>query len=296
MPWSRSRRGAAWRSSPTRCAASGRRSCRWPTPRAPRRCARCSARDAPREIAIGAAGLDAVATADADLVVAALVGAAGLRPTLAAVRAGRDVALANKEVLVMAGALVRREVAARGVTLLPVDSEHSAIFQALAGARPRGDREADPHRVGRAVPHLERGADRARERRGGAAPPELGHGAEDHDRLRDADEQGPRGDRGALAVRRRARAHRGGRAPAVDRALAGRVLRHLGDRAARPARHARADRGRARAPGAPAARPAAARPRRGRPARLRDARHASASRASSSPIRRCAATRPRPRC
>jgi 1-deoxy-D-xylulose-5-phosphate reductoisomerase len=91
-------------------------------------------RDLPCQIATGAEGLDAVATADADLVVAALVGAAGLRPTLAAVRAGRDVALANKEVLVMAGALVRREVAARGVTLLPVDSEHSAIFQALAGA------------------------------------------------------------------------------------------------------------------------------------------------------------------
>ena len=91
-------------------------------------------REAPREIAIGAAGLDAVATAEADLVVAALVGAAGLRPTLAAVRAGRDVALANKEVLVMAGALVRREVESSGVTLLPVDSEHSAIFQALAGA------------------------------------------------------------------------------------------------------------------------------------------------------------------
>jgi len=88
------------------------------------------------EIAVGAAGLEAVATADADLVVAGLVGAVGLAPTLAAVRAGRDVALANKEVLVMAGALVRREVAARGTALLPVDSEHSAIFQALAGEDP----------------------------------------------------------------------------------------------------------------------------------------------------------------
>jgi 1-deoxy-D-xylulose-5-phosphate reductoisomerase len=65
-----------------------------------------------------------------------LVGAVGLAPTLAAIRAGRDVALANKEVLVMAGALVLREVQARGVRLLPVDSEHSAIFQALAGQRP----------------------------------------------------------------------------------------------------------------------------------------------------------------
>jgi len=87
------------------------------------------------EIGVGSAGLDGVATHPADLVMSALVGAVGLAPTLAAVRAGRDVALANKEVLVMAGALVRREVAARGTTLLPVDSEHNAIFQALAGQR-----------------------------------------------------------------------------------------------------------------------------------------------------------------
>jgi 1-deoxy-D-xylulose-5-phosphate reductoisomerase len=64
-------------------------------------------------------------------VVAGIVGAAGLRPTLAAIRAGRDIALANKEALVMAGALVMRETRAHGVALLPVDSEHSAIFQAL---------------------------------------------------------------------------------------------------------------------------------------------------------------------
>lgn len=83
----------------------------------------------------GDAGLEAVAVHDADLVVSALVGAVGLRPTLAAIRAGRDVALANKEVLVMAGALVLREARARGVRLLPVDSEHSAVFQALAGQR-----------------------------------------------------------------------------------------------------------------------------------------------------------------
>jgi 1-deoxy-D-xylulose-5-phosphate reductoisomerase len=86
-------------------------------------------------IAVGAEGLEAVATADADLVVSALVGAVGLAPTLAAIRAGRDVALANKEVLVMAGALVLRAVRAHGVRLLPVDSEHSAIFQVLAGQR-----------------------------------------------------------------------------------------------------------------------------------------------------------------
>jgi 1-deoxy-D-xylulose-5-phosphate reductoisomerase len=87
------------------------------------------------EIMVGAAGLAAVAQQPADLVLSALVGAVGLAPTLAAIRAGRDVALANKEVLVMAGARVMREVRAHGVTLLPVDSEHSAIFQALAGQR-----------------------------------------------------------------------------------------------------------------------------------------------------------------
>jgi 1-deoxy-D-xylulose-5-phosphate reductoisomerase len=89
----------------------------------------------PLEIAVGAAGLEAVARQPAELVVSALVGAVGLAPTLAAIRAGRDVALANKEVLVMAGALVLREVRARGTALLPVDSEHSAIFQALSGQR-----------------------------------------------------------------------------------------------------------------------------------------------------------------
>jgi 1-deoxy-D-xylulose-5-phosphate reductoisomerase len=87
------------------------------------------------EIAVGDEGLEAVAVHPADLVVSALVGAVGLRPTLAAIEAGRDVALANKEVLVMAGALVLRAARKHGVTLLPVDSEHSAIFQALAGQR-----------------------------------------------------------------------------------------------------------------------------------------------------------------
>ncbi len=94
--------------------------------------------DAPQmapEIGVGEAGLEAVAVHPADRVVAGLVGAVGLRPTLAAIEAGRDVALANKEVLVMAGALMTRAVERAGVRLLPVDSEHSAIFQALQGQR-----------------------------------------------------------------------------------------------------------------------------------------------------------------
>jgi 1-deoxy-D-xylulose-5-phosphate reductoisomerase len=69
---------------------------------------------------------------DIDLVLSAIVGGAGLAPTLAAIRAGRDVAIANKEPLVMAGELVMREAQGRG-RILPVDSEHNAIYQALAG-------------------------------------------------------------------------------------------------------------------------------------------------------------------
>jgi len=87
------------------------------------------------EVSAGAAGLVDVATESADLVVAGLVGAVGLQPVLAAIRAGHSIGLANKEVMVMAGALVRREAAARDVEIIPIDSEHSAIFQCLVGSR-----------------------------------------------------------------------------------------------------------------------------------------------------------------
>jgi len=87
------------------------------------------------EVVSADAGLLAVAIEPADLVVAGLVGAVGLQPVLAAIRAGRSIGLANKEVMVMAGAMVRREAEARGVDIIPIDSEHSAIFQCLAGSR-----------------------------------------------------------------------------------------------------------------------------------------------------------------
>ncbi len=88
-----------------------------------------------------AAGADAVAMAadrPADWVMAAIVGAAGLFPTLSAIRRGSVVALANKETLVCAGALVMAEVLRHGATLLPVDSEHNAIFQVLDQTYPEG--------------------------------------------------------------------------------------------------------------------------------------------------------------
>ncbi len=74
---------------------------------------------------------------DADLVVSGVVGSAGLVPTLSAIRAGKNIALANKETLVVAGELVLREADARGVKIIPVDSEHSAIFQVLNGENPK---------------------------------------------------------------------------------------------------------------------------------------------------------------
>lgn len=79
------------------------------------------------------AALHAVEENDADVCLVATVGMSGLRPTLAAIAKGMDIALATKEVMVMAGELVTRAAHAKGVRFLPVDSEHSAIFQALQG-------------------------------------------------------------------------------------------------------------------------------------------------------------------
>jgi len=84
------------------------------------------------EVAPGAEGLEHAACYEqGDMVVVALTGSVGLRPTVAAIRAGMDIALANKEVLVMAGDLVMAEAERAGIRLLPVDSEHSALWQIL---------------------------------------------------------------------------------------------------------------------------------------------------------------------
>jgi 1-deoxy-D-xylulose-5-phosphate reductoisomerase len=97
----------------------------------------------PMRIEHSADGLANAATVpDIDLVVGGLPGSTGLRPTFAAVEAGKDVALATKEVLVMAGRLFMETVRKRGVTLLPVDSEQSAIFQCI-----RGNADAEIRRI-----------------------------------------------------------------------------------------------------------------------------------------------------
>ena len=88
------------------------------------------------EVYSGEEGLKAAASVTgADTVVSSVVGIAGLMPTMEAIRHGRNVALANKETLVTAGPIVMSEAARHGVTIFPVDSEHSAIYQSLAGNR-----------------------------------------------------------------------------------------------------------------------------------------------------------------
>ena len=85
--------------------------------------------------AAGSSALVEAACGDADLVIAAIVGCAGLKPVMAAVEAGKTVALANKEALVTAGELMTQAAQASGTVILPIDSEHNAIFQCLAGSR-----------------------------------------------------------------------------------------------------------------------------------------------------------------
>jgi 1-deoxy-D-xylulose-5-phosphate reductoisomerase len=88
------------------------------------------------EILFGENGYKAASAHDsADLVIVAVVGAAGLMPTLSAITAGKDIALANKETLVMAGDIVIEQAAINNIKILPIDSEHSAIFQCIEGNR-----------------------------------------------------------------------------------------------------------------------------------------------------------------
>ena len=92
-------------------------------------------KDLPIRVNYGEEGLiEAATVADADCVITAVVGMVGLKPTLAAIRAGKRIGLANKETLVCAGELVMAEAEQHNVEIIPVDSEHSAIFQCLMGS------------------------------------------------------------------------------------------------------------------------------------------------------------------
>ena len=96
--------------------------------------------DTPVRVAAGAEGLEEAASlGSADTVLTAVMGMVGLKPTLAAIAAGKRIALANKETLVCAGELVMDQAEAHGAEIVPVDSEHSAIFQCLQGCKDRGE-------------------------------------------------------------------------------------------------------------------------------------------------------------
>ncbi len=89
---------------------------------------------------------------DADIVVSALVGAVGLLPTLEAIRAGKTIALANKESMVVAGSLLQAAAARSGARILPVDSEHSALHQCLRAGKVSECPQTRPHRFRRPFP------------------------------------------------------------------------------------------------------------------------------------------------
>ena len=172
------------------------------------------------------------AALDCDVVLNGITGAVGLRPTLAALDAGNTLALANKESLIIGGPVVTGR--AGPGQIVPVDSEHSALAQCLRGGSPAEVRRlvltasGGPFR-GRTFEEL---ADVTC--RGGARPPHLGHGPGRHDQLRDAGEQGARGDRGAPPLRHPLRPDRGGGAPDERGALDGGVRRRLDPRAGSP--------------------------------------------------------------
>ena len=114
-----------------------------------------------------------------DIVVAAMVGYAGLQPTIEAIKAGKTIALANKETLVVAGEIICDLAQQHHVAILPVDSEHSAIFQSLVGEN-QSEIEKILLTASGTVPHVQSGADADRDSGRCPETSELGHGRENH--------------------------------------------------------------------------------------------------------------------
>ena len=144
------------------------------------------------------AGADAIAqmvqSEPIDMVLTAMVGYSGLRPTISAIKAGKAIALANKETLVVAGELIMKLAAEHKVPILPVDSEHSAIFQCLTGAY--------DNPIEKILLTASGGPFRTKTMEELAVEAsQLEYGGENHDRLGVDDEQGVRDDRGEVAVR-----------------------------------------------------------------------------------------------
>ncbi len=185
--------------------------------------------------------------AEPDVVLNAVVGFAGLIPTMWALENGVTLALANKESLVAAGELA---LAAKATGRGRADPGRQRALGALPVRAPRRAGEPRPHRQRRALPRPDSGRARRRHARGSARPPDLDDGPEDHDRLGHARQQGPRGDRGALPLRGPLRPDRGRDPSAVDRPRPRALPRRRRDRAPRESRHARPDLLRPDLPGA----------------------------------------------
>ena len=144
---------------------------------------------------------DVVGLGNIDLVLVSVVGFAGLLPTISAIEAHKPIALANKETLVVAGETINRLIAENKVPLLPVDSEHSAIFQCLAG---EGDNQIEKNSVNgfwRSVPQFHKKGTRNHNRGTGSSSSLMEHGSQDNYRLGYHDEQRIRGYRSQMAVR-----------------------------------------------------------------------------------------------
>ncbi len=179
------------------------------------------------EVAVGEEGM-VEAARGADVVLNAVVGFAGLPVTMAALEAGKRLALANKESLIAGAPVVQKARRTPGAEIVPVDSEHCALHQCLASVQGTDRRgPAAPDRLGGTLPGLDGRAAAHGHGGGRPGPPDVVDGTEDHDRLVDADEQGSRGDRGPRALRGRLRPHRHRGAPAVDRALHGGAARRV---------------------------------------------------------------------
>lgn len=195
-----------------------------------------------------------------NMVLTAMVGFAGLSPTIHAIKAGKAIALANKETLVVAGELILQLAQQYHTPILPVDSEHSAIFQSLVGE--------DENPIEKILLTASGGPFRLKSmeeiahvtKADALEAPDMGHGGEDRHRLGLDDEQGLRGDRGQVALRRRCQADTGAGASAVDRPQCRAVPRRLGEGPAGRARHAAAHPVCLLVPPAPAAERRAARP------------------------------------
>lgn len=186
--------------------------------------------DTGTEVLSGMEGvLQIAADPQQDTVLNAMMGVAGLLPTVTAIEAGNNVALANKETLVAGGKLVMGLAKQKGIRLTPIDSEHSAIFQCLQGNEAKSVKRLIITGLRRAVLRQNPRGTARHQKGAGAQTPELEHGRQDHHRFLHPDEQGAGIYRSDVAVLDAAGKDRHRGAPAEHHPLDGGVCGRLGD-------------------------------------------------------------------